>query len=162
MRLPVLALALTAFQAGQAHSQTAHDAILFDQNAKKATEFSLQPPDSREVHCTNRIASYGQQMTVADLASGGPHPVRDLRVERYVSAGTAEDEIHAMLLRVWQGKFDSAECFQPWAELTMWKCRVAIEFYVGEPAELITDGHHVYIKDRNGRSWFLRIPVAGQ
>src|ERR1019366_3873440 len=118
MRLAVAFLALAGFPAGQAHSQPAPDVptIAFDQDAKKAGEFYLQRPDSREVHCTNSLASYGHPMTVADLASGGTHPVRDLRVKRYAFASATEGETRAMVLRVWQGKFDSAECFQPWAE----------------------------------------------
>jgi hypothetical protein len=164
MQLAVLALAFTAFQTGQAHSQPAPSwpTIIFNQDAKRASEFYLQPPDSRGARCANRIASYGHPMTVAELAGGGTHPVRDIRVIRYVPAGATEDELRTMLLRVWQGKFESAECFQPWAEGAIWRCEVSIEFYVGEPAELITDGYHVYIRDRDGRSWFIRIPVAGQ
>jgi hypothetical protein len=103
-------------------------------------------------------------MTVAELAGGISHPVRDIRVESYVSANPTEDEkeIRGMLSRVWQGEFNYAECFQMWDEMPSWRCSAAVEFYIGAPEELITDGSHVYFKDQDGKSWFLRLLPAAQ
>jgi hypothetical protein len=78
------------------------------------------------------------------------------------SPAANEKSIGEMLSRVWQGKFESADCFQSWDEGALWNCAAVIEFNVGAPGELITDGSHVYLKDYDGRSWFLRLLPAAQ
>jgi hypothetical protein len=103
-------------------------------------------------------------MTVAELARQTQHPVRDIRVTRYLSGNppTSEQTIREMLIKAWRGRFQYAECFQMWDEGVFWKCSASIEYYIGAPGELITDGSHVYVKDRDGKIWFLRLLPGAQ
>lgn len=147
---------------GQApgHDRSEVPKIIFGPDAKPASLYAIQPPDAWRTHCTNRADSYGRPMSVAELVSQGGHLVRDIRVKRYFSADRPAnvEAIRGVLLRVWQGKFDSAECFQDWDEMTLWSYSALVEFYADTPAELITDGSHVYVKDHDGKTWFLRLP----
>ena len=119
--------------------------ILLDSQTRETSDFTIQPPNTWRTHCTNRIASYGRPMTVGELAGQAKHPVRFIRVKMYSSGSPAANEksIGEMLSRVWQGKFESADCFQSWDEGALWNCAAVIEFNVGAPGELITDGSHV-------------------
>lgn len=149
---------------GLPHPSTEVPKIVFDSHTVKTSEFTIRPPDTSRTHCMNRIASWGHPVTVGELAGQGQHPVRDIRITHYSrgNAPASEAKIREMLTHVWQGSFESAECFQMWDEGNFWSCSASIEYFIGTPGELITDGWHVYLKDRDGKTWFLRLLPAGQ
>jgi hypothetical protein len=138
--------------------------IVFDSETRKTSEgAAIQPPNMFGSQCTNRIEP-DRPMTVAELAGQTQYPVRDIRVRRYFSGDppTSERATSEMLAKVWQSKFDSAECFQTWDVGNFWSISAAIEYFIGAPGELITDGSDVYIKDHDGKTWFLRLLPAAQ
>jgi hypothetical protein len=71
-------------------------------------------------------------------------------------------ELTALLIKVWQGQFQSASCYIPWAEATYWSVGAAMEFTDSSQAGLLTDGTHVAIQNHSGQTFFLRLLPAAQ
>lgn len=63
---------------------------------------------------------------------------------------------------VWTGKFQDSSCQINWAEMSPWFLEARLEFEDGHRGLLITDGHHVVVRDHDGMIWFLRLLPAVQ
>jgi hypothetical protein len=164
LALLFLGLPIAAGSQDLAHPTEVPKVLIGTQARKTSFITAIQPPGTWRTNCTNRIASWGTPMTVGGLATPGKFPVRDIRVTRYFPGNPpmGEPAIRELLSKVWQGRFESAECFQEWAEPNYWIYSAVIEYYVGAPGELITDGSHVYLRDYEGKTWFLRLLPAAQ
>jgi len=72
------------------------------------------------------------------------------------------EQIQDTVERVWTGTFQTRSCHILWAEATFWTLQADLEFEDGSVGLLLTDGHHVALRDRNGNNWFLRLLPAAQ
>ncbi|PYT22487.1 MAG: hypothetical protein DMG57_35150 [Acidobacteria bacterium] len=67
------------------------------------------------------------------------------------------DSVRADLLRVWLGYFRFAACSIMWAEGAGWSVEAQVEYPDHRNAFLRTNGMHTYIRDRDGRNWYIRL-----
>ncbi len=72
------------------------------------------------------------------------------------------EQIQDTVEQVWTGTFQTRSCHILWAEATFWTLQADLEFEDGSVGLLLTDGHHVALRDRNGNNWFLRLLPAAQ
>ena len=73
------------------------------------------------------------------------------------STAISPEAIRAIVLQVWRGLFRSATCRVMWAESTWWGIGATVEYEDGSRADLLTDGGHVGVRDRKGRTWYIRL-----
>jgi hypothetical protein len=90
--------------------------------------------------------------------------VKLIRVVRFASSRAAPTtkDIQRELLKVWQGKFQTVYCYEPWDEGAFWFVKAEVEFEDGKRSALITDGMHVALQDHDGKGWYFRLLPAAQ
>jgi hypothetical protein len=113
--------------------------------------------------CNGGYRWLDQPTTVEHFAGGR---LKTIRVIHYAAPGGGKapspGEVGNKVLNVWQGKFRAAFCSLPWSEGTWWTSESTLEFEEGKRGTLITDGVHVFLRDRDGKPWFFRLYPAAQ
>ena len=108
--------------------------------------------DAREVWEGLCEVSFPQFVSLEDFVGG---KVKAIRVTAYDDRNTP-DQIKDEVLNAWFGHFHYVTCQIDWDEMTLWNVRAVVEFEDGAKGSLLTDGGHVRIQDREGKSWYLR------
>lgn len=118
---------------------------------------SLQHP-----FCNNHHSDYSDRsFSVGEFIGGG---VKSVQVTFVATQNVPLKDSSPLdtVKKVWDGRFQTAECFPVWAEMTLWNTEAVVHFVNGREAKLITDGLHVAFQDQAGRSWFVRLLPSGQ
>jgi hypothetical protein len=134
--------------------------ILVDNAARQAADIVL-PFRPNAAHCDGQYRWLNSPMQVGALVGGW---IKDVRVIRYRSreGHLKETEIRDQVRKVWQGTFQSASCYIPWAEGNIWTVEAVVEFYDGKQTTFVTDGSHVELQDYGGQYWYMRALPAVQ
>jgi len=136
----------------------------------KAQSADATPEIAIDASASSTVDEIGRHVAIADVNScnGGyrwlDHPttvkdfvgrrVKTIRVIHYAARLGAKppslEEVRDTVLKVWQGKFQSAFCSLPWSEPSWWTSESTLEFEDGKRGTLITDGVHVFLRDHDG------------
>jgi hypothetical protein len=123
------------------------------------------------------MAAFANRMNRADCNAGPAYSRQPISVEAIAGAKVKRivvghidqsqtpirpEQIQNIVERVWTGTFQTRSCHILWAEATFWTLQAELEFEDGSVGLLLTDGHHVALRDRNGNNWFLRLLPAAQ
>ncbi len=124
------------------------------------------PAPTPSPQCAVLRSSGEPPIRVGDFMDAGQAKALRIRVLRYRGAPghswPATQEVRAVVLRVWQARFTSADCNIGWAEASLWSVDAAIDYDDGRVGALLTDGSHVRLQDSAGHVWFLRLLPAAQ
>ena len=96
--------------------------------------------------------TFAHPISLGAFVGGG---VEKIRVIRYLPNLTPE-RIRQELLKVWASMFSEAGNGIFWSESSQGNIEASIEFENGGRGLIVTDGGHVRVQDRAGKSWFLR------
>lgn len=108
-------------------------------------------------------ASFERYQTVEAFLGGKVRTIRVVDVRAFPGRSHSDAaEIQSRIMEVWLGVFRHADGALPWSEPNCWNLSATVEFVDGSHAAIMTDGTHVQVVDREGRSWFIRLwPSVG-
>ena len=113
--------------------------------------------------CNGSSRNFGHDISLQELAS---RTVKTIHVTSYRlfpgAPSKKQTDIRQRVREVWLGKFQTAYCQLPWAEMASWSINATVEFDDGKRGSLLTDGTHVRLLDHDAKLWFLRLLPAAQ
>jgi hypothetical protein len=143
----------------QEHANTASALPIIVVSSARSTDYTSMAAFANRMNhgpCNARPV-YSQQPISVEAIAGA-------KVKRIVIEHIDQDktpirleQIEDTVKRVWTGTFQTRACHIMWAEGMFWSLQAELEFEDGGVGLLLTDGHHVALRDRGGNNWFLRL-----
>jgi hypothetical protein len=66
------------------------------------------------------------------------------------------DSIKGQVQKIWRSLLSDASSIINWSEGSFWNIEAIVEDEDGATSELLSDGWHVRVRDRQGKFWYAR------